>query len=881
MGRIFMCVLSLSLSGALTVLLILLVRSLSRRLFSRRWNYYIWLLVIARLLVPVHIDIGYSGGSLWEQFPLEEQYGKIFSEDGGFTGTLPVEKAAKGRQDLLAEAGTVKEEREQNKYEGWSGEPDANKPVSWPETEIQDIEKNAQAASFLESGIVSALWICWLLGVVFSLCVRAKDYLDFVVGLKKEYKPAAESEAAFAVESLSRRLSMKKKPLVYESGKVSAPMVVGLFKPVIVLPEREQENPGLWLAIHHELVHIKRKDLWYKWLYQMLLCIHWFNPILYLGGRKLNEDCELSCDEAVVAALTPEGKKAYGNALLDAAQKSMGLLGGVPSLPLLERKEDLKMRLKGILYYKKQGPLRAAVSLGAAGIMVFLSACGSVQVAPGAMPVQVSEDTYEGYSFWEWAAMKVGYWADSGVDGFLAQPVLVDKAGEAWQSYEDDVLLAGDDICDQWHMYTYSGGKSVRCSGMYLNGNASVLIANAKKDVEIQVHSSFNILNGSFKIIHIAPDGNVTVLNETGEKGYADVTCQEGRNVIKFVGQGAKINDLRVEYRNLQDWDFESILFSQEEEKSMIAAEKIKNGVAEKEEIMELLPYLEKETVSQAAALLFKQQAALSEEELHQLIIYSDSRLTTDYLVEAVRQGEMPPLSGDTILAIAPYLNEGDVKELLLCIEEDLTPDLISNCVPYMKGDEIREFLVDMKESLTAEIVYQNAPYLGERGLKEVLLSMGGKLTGETVCQCAPYLGQTGLGEVLLALGERGNLTGETVCQCAPYLGEEGIKKALLALSEGGELTGDTIYQCSPYLEESGLREVLLSMGEGMYFDLLLNCAPYLGESEMARCLKEYLANGNEITYSQMQRIAPYLSAKEKEGLADMTLVKPSNSSQN
>ena len=145
-----------------------------------------------------------------------------------------------------------------------------------------------------------------------------------------------------AVGRISRRLSIKRPPLVYECGKVSAPLVVGLLKPVIVLPEKGRDDPGLCLAIHHELVHIKRKDLWYKWLYQILLCAHWFNPVIYLGGRKLNADCELSCDEAVVGTLTPEGKRAYGNTLLDAAEQSVVFMGSVPSVTLLERKEDRK-----------------------------------------------------------------------------------------------------------------------------------------------------------------------------------------------------------------------------------------------------------------------------------------------------------------------------------------------------------------------------------------------------------------------------------------------------------------------------------------------------------------------------------------------------------
>ena len=60
-GQLFSVVLSLSLSGALTGILIAVVRPLTGRYFSKKWNYYIWLLVVARLLIPFHFEAGFPG----------------------------------------------------------------------------------------------------------------------------------------------------------------------------------------------------------------------------------------------------------------------------------------------------------------------------------------------------------------------------------------------------------------------------------------------------------------------------------------------------------------------------------------------------------------------------------------------------------------------------------------------------------------------------------------------------------------------------------------------------------------------------------------------------------------------------------------------------
>ena len=118
---------------------------------------------------------------------------------------------------------------------------------------------------------------------------------------------------------------MRKNPVLYVSESVSVPITVGLIQPVILLPKENWLLKDLQMVLHHELIHVKRRDLWYKWIFQFLLCIHWFNPVLYLIGMKLNIDCELSCDEAVLTALSKEGQKAYGNVLIDTAQKNIKL----------------------------------------------------------------------------------------------------------------------------------------------------------------------------------------------------------------------------------------------------------------------------------------------------------------------------------------------------------------------------------------------------------------------------------------------------------------------------------------------------------------------------------------------------------------------------
>ena len=570
MKEIFTCVLSLSLSGALIGILILLIRPFTKRVCSKRWNYYIWLLVAARLVFPFSIHTGIS-----EVLTLETA-----RQQEIMTGT----DAAEVPENLPVEAAAGVQTQQ---------------PITWAQ----------QSGSLQEDGIrwsapavdlVLAAAVIWLLGVIVSLLLKIINYWQFTPGIRKRCKLISDYRVQEAVEGLCAELHIRKKPLICECQSTQGPITIGLWRTAIVLPEEKGDLQQLPMILHHELVHVKRKDLWYKWLYQILLCIHWFNPVLYLIVRKMNMDCELACDEAVLGRLTYEGKKAYGNILLDTAQQKIGAGRKIPSLTLLERKEDLKERLKGICSYRKKTGAKVLVSLCLMGCLIVLTACAGVQISSSESE-EWDEEEERGY-FWD----RLAAWLDIGLEDFMETSVRIDKDGEAWKSYDDDGMIAGDDVYDQWQSYVYIGGKHLRCDGMFLNGTATVMIVNAHTDKDIEVKSAFEVKEGRFKVVCVDPEGNVTVINENGESTFVPITLKEGRNVIKLVGQGAKIGSLRVSYPGLRENAFESIYYSAEEEKSVMLKDKIQAGYVDKDETMEYLYYLDGDVISKALILLLK-----------------------------------------------------------------------------------------------------------------------------------------------------------------------------------------------------------------------------------------------------------------------------------
>ena len=83
-----------------------------------------------------------------------------------------------------------------------------------------------------------------------------------------------------------------------------------------MLPYEKMADSDFENTILHELMHYRRRDMFYKWLVQVTICLHWFNPLVYWMGAEINRACEFSCDEAVIStfgrqAAWPTGRLSF------------------------------------------------------------------------------------------------------------------------------------------------------------------------------------------------------------------------------------------------------------------------------------------------------------------------------------------------------------------------------------------------------------------------------------------------------------------------------------------------------------------------------------------------------------------------------------------
>lgn len=189
----------------------------------------------------------------------------------------------------------------------------------------------------------------WVLGIGIMLIYTAVSYLL----LRKKVATA-----------------VRLKENIYQSENVASPFVLGIIKPKVYLPFRMDEQ-NLQYVIAHEQAHIRRKDHLWKPLGFLLLAIHWFNPLMWLGYIFLCKDIELACDEKVIEKMDSESKADYTQALVACSINRRS----IAACPLAFGEVGVKARVKSILHYKKPAfwIIVAAVLVCAAVAVCFLT----------------------------------------------------------------------------------------------------------------------------------------------------------------------------------------------------------------------------------------------------------------------------------------------------------------------------------------------------------------------------------------------------------------------------------------------------------------------------------------------------------------------------
>lgn len=311
---------TLTLSAACSAVLLPLL-FLARRIrhrYAARTLYVLFLLLALRLVLPVQLS--WSAPAVTVEVPT-------------YSISAPVQRPAPVQNTTP------------------TGQNQSGQTVQTP---AQSLPQQVQTAPEPEPVTIRStqlLSVLWLAGTAVFLLFHCVSYL---LARRRLLRAALSPtpEQADRCSALRQALNIRRPVGLMRSSAVRSPMMLGLVRPVILLPERDLTISELDLTLRHELLHLKRRDVAYKAVMLLANAVHWFNPLVWWMAREAGRNLELCCDEAVIRSLNGGGRREYGQVLLQAAADASG-----PALSTRfgSGKGQLKDRLGNLFLKKRRG----------------------------------------------------------------------------------------------------------------------------------------------------------------------------------------------------------------------------------------------------------------------------------------------------------------------------------------------------------------------------------------------------------------------------------------------------------------------------------------------------------------------------------------------
>ena len=239
------------------------------------------------------------------------------------------------------------------------------------EPSLPQIEQEPDLTAQSEVPVAVVLGTLWLTGVFAIALIQISSYLVTRRALLRWARPVSP-ETREQIEHLALRLGLKRTFQVRRSDRVRTAMVLGVLRPVLLIPQEECDP----LVVLHELNHLRRRDLEYKGLMMAACWLHWFNPLVWWMSRVAGRNLELCCDEDVAGKENSAFRHRYGRLLLECATEGAG---PVLSSRFGSSKEELKARLTNLFVAKKRGRALVCLALACAVLAGGLVACEQTQ----------------------------------------------------------------------------------------------------------------------------------------------------------------------------------------------------------------------------------------------------------------------------------------------------------------------------------------------------------------------------------------------------------------------------------------------------------------------------------------------------------------------
>lgn len=328
-----MDLLSMSFSASIIIVVIIVLRTLLINKLPKRILLILWSIALLRLLVP------FSFPSSTSVYFLISQNSSIMDKIAGtsIANFLPFDfqlQSDANREDKQKGQGTNENANntfastEQNKTQDSSIE---SQKIQEPESEARIIKEGKSNREYQENtdtllpkrkGV--SIWaMVWIIGM--SVCIII--FLVTYILCYRQFRTSLPVENAI-IKKWRDSHQIRRTISIRQSDCISAPLSYGFFRPSILMPKTTEwdNSRQLHYILEHEFVHIRRLDTVTKLFFAAAVCIHWFNPIIWIMYIFAGRDIEISCDEAVVRHFGEASKSAYALTLINMEERKSSLM---------------------------------------------------------------------------------------------------------------------------------------------------------------------------------------------------------------------------------------------------------------------------------------------------------------------------------------------------------------------------------------------------------------------------------------------------------------------------------------------------------------------------------------------------------------------------
>ena len=220
---------------------------------------------------------------------------------------------------------------------------------------MPEIANGLSEAMVQRTESISILSVIWLAGLLLCFGFFAVSYIKCY----REFRFSLPVENDI-LEAWKEKHPLKRSLSIRQTETIAAPLSYGVIRPVILMPKNtEWKNIyQLRYVLEHEYVHIRRFDMLTKLIMIAAVCIHWFNPLVWVMYILFNRDLELSCDETVVRRFGMDIKSVYATALISMEEKKSGLTPLCNSFS----KNAIEERIRAIMKIKKTSKFAVIIS---------------------------------------------------------------------------------------------------------------------------------------------------------------------------------------------------------------------------------------------------------------------------------------------------------------------------------------------------------------------------------------------------------------------------------------------------------------------------------------------------------------------------------------